>query len=670
MENEINGINAVDDIEIKDLLKDTEKRPKIKFYKTRKFLIFIFLIILFICIILLIVFFSKTFSKSKNPTIDKVKTTPTTEPIVTPSINSTIITTINPSTIPDTNAIFNSNIIHSLISTNPIIMTTIISSTRPIIESTTIITTKLSTIPITSPEVNFTFILKKGKDSQNVLIHWNETIIIDIISINVKGLTNETIRTYNFTNTYEGEALAQVYYGIPKICIYYKKGDYINETIHEFIFPVEELGISPLHGTLPVTLLSLGIFNITNTYNCPIFVGIFRHLSWNWDSLPKNVYLFDFIPQRKDGKIDFNYVYFNLQIWIAQLYKVNKNVKIHLFLNDYHIQVFALYILANNIPEENYDVILLSDGTGSHITFNKNFDNNETYAENYAKMKKKWNIYKKFIWERKEYNDKIKDSRFIGRYEIVQYCFIWAREEKNIYWWLNKINGLFAPNCPQALQDVLNTPHIYLKDTKNLLNALNDTEKDAIKKLYNFNSNYFEKAENLNKSVMVIAGTWHKYETNLYDYCKSIAAFYGDEYIYYYKGHPESPTEHYPDKMKALDDINVTVVDSTIPLEIMFFFNSYIYCSGYYTSAFIEMKNETLKALINQERKDEEYFNKFDFYGQYIKKDDKKYGKFLDNNDDGIILDFNKNKLTRFEYDFGIYLKDRNIIKYFKKNLN
>lgn len=158
MENEINGINAVDDIEIKDLLKDTEKRPKIKFYKTRKFLIFIFLIILFICIILLIIFFSKTFSESKNPTIDKVKTTPTTEPIVTPSINSTIITTITPSTIPDTKAIFNSNIIHSLISTNPIIMTTIISSTRPIIESTTIITTKLSTIPITSPEVNFTFI--------------------------------------------------------------------------------------------------------------------------------------------------------------------------------------------------------------------------------------------------------------------------------------------------------------------------------------------------------------------------------------------------------------------------------------------------------------------------------------------------------------------------------
>jgi len=95
-------------------------------------------------------------------------------------------------------------------------------------------------------------------------------------------------------------------------------------------------------------------------------------------SLPNNVYLFDYIDQTDFMKINFNDIYYGISEWIKQLYKANNDIKIHLFLNDYHTHVFSLYFFTNNIPEKNYDCTFISDGTASYLIFNKIFDNNET----------------------------------------------------------------------------------------------------------------------------------------------------------------------------------------------------------------------------------------------------------------------------------------------------
>ena len=167
---------------------------------------------------------------------------------------------------------------------------------------------------------------------------------------------------------------------------------------------------------------------------------------------------------------------------------------------------------------------------------------------------------------------------------------------------------------------------------------------------------------------MLIAGTHDIFENNLKDYCLATKLFYNDEYVYYYKAHPQTPIENKPKRIDNLKQIGVIPIDSNIPLEIIMFFINNISYSGYYSSSFIELEKEKLKALFVQNEKEEDYFNKFDFCCQFIKKDNEKYGKYLENNDNGTIIEINKKKLNDFEYDFGIYLKNYNSIIYYKYN--
>ena len=503
-------------------------------------------------------------------------------------------------------------------------------------------------------------ILNNITNSVNILVEWEVQNDLDFIIFRVKDCENKNIRIYNFTDI-TGEAIIQVYYGLPKIEIYYGNKVKTKTKSYEFNITIDEIVIAPLVASLPVSIFSLSIFDILNTYKCPIYVFIERYKAWNWDSLPENVFLIDFIDQNNFKNIKYSDFYKNhFGKWINQLYKSNNKIKIHFYVNDYHMHAYPIYFIANNIPEENYDINMLSDGTGSFIAFNKYFDNNETYKESYEKMKNKWIEFKNKVWNTKTYKN---NKNYITEQDLRYYNYIMIKEEKNIYWWLTRIKGLFAPNNPEVLQDLLNNSHILLKETNKLLKSLNETEKVYIKLLFNFNENYFEEAIKNNKSIMLIAGTYNQNEKNLYDYIKATEIYNGLDYFYYYKGHPVTPTENYPYKISNLSNINVTSIDSNIPLEIIYFFNSNISVSGYYTSSYIEMKNETLKILFNKEIDNEK---KFDIYSNYITKENEKYGKYLENNKDGIILNINKDKLKNNEYNFGIYLKSENRIKFYE----
>ena len=122
--------------------------------------------------------------------------------------------------------------------------------------------------------------------------------------------------------------------------------------------------------------------------------------------------------------------------------------------------------------------------------------------------------------------------------------------------------------------------------------------------------------------------------------------FYKNDYIYYYKAHPVTPIENNPKKIENLTKFNITPIDSNIPLEIIFYFNPNISLSGYYTSSFIDIEKENLKALFKQSKAEGYYYDKFDYFCNYIKKDNEKYGKYLGNNSDGIVLEINDKTIT------------------------
>ena len=509
-------------------------------------------------------------------------------------------------------------------------------------------------------------IIQSNTGFQNILVNWtsNETFNISII---VKGVENEIIRTYNIYNTNQSEQLVKVYFGIPKLNIIIKKGDKQKEINREFNIPAKEVVIAALHASLPALIFSLDIFNITEKFNCPIYVALTRNKAWNWDKLPERIYIFDILDEN-NFKIAFEYLLNKLKIWIWQMYKVNQNTIFNIFIVDHHNFIIPLCIYSNNIPSENYKIFLLSDGTGSYLHFNEKFDNKETYINTYNEMKNNYKKFKSYIWNKNSYDSSSSAWPNINRDDLSYYVYIIIKEEKNTFWWLTKIKGVFAPNNQIILEELLNNTSISLKDINDLFKSLKEEQKEQLKNLFNFNSNYFEEAYKLNKSVMLFAGTNDNLEYNLYDYCLTTELFYKNDYVYYYKAHPATPIENNPKKIEKLKSNNITPIDSNIPLEVILFFIPNIFCSGYYTSAFIDVGKENLKALFGQYKKEDEYFDKFDYFCQYIKKDNEKYGKYLDNNDDGTVLEINKKKLIDFGYDFGIYLKDNNLIKYFKLN--
>ena len=508
-------------------------------------------------------------------------------------------------------------------------------------------------------------IIQSNTGFQNILVKWasNETFNI---SISVKGVENEVIRIYNILNTNQSEQLVKVYFGIPKLHIVIQKNEKKNEIIREFNVVPKEVVIAAFHASLPALIFSLDIFNITEKFNCPIYVSLERYKAWNWDKLPERVLTFDILDENNFYKINFVEILLKLQKWIAQMYKVNNNVIINLFLTDIHNYIIPLCIYSNNIPSENYKLFLLSDGTASYIFFNEKFDNNQTYLNTYNQMIDKYKEFISFVRNAKNYDSSSSDSKNLK--DLWYYSYIITKVEKNAFWWLTKIKGVFAPNNPAILEVLLNDSNVELKDINVLFKSLNDKQKEEIKDLFNFNSNFFEEAYKLNKSVMLIAGTTESVEYNLYDYCLTTELLYKNDYIYYYKAHPQTPIENNQTKAEKLKNIGITPIDSNIPLEVIIFFNPHIFCSGYYTSSFIEVGKEVLKSLFDQYKKEDEYFSKFDYFCKYIKKDNQKYGQYLENNNDGIIIEINKQKLIDFEYDFGIYLKDINSIKYYKNN--
>ena len=472
-------------------------------------------------------------------------------------------------------------------------------------------------------QINFEYeIIQSELGSQNILVKWNFNSSVNI-SINVKGVENEIIRTYNIYNSTIGEKLIKVYYGMPKLYIKVQNYLFEKQIEKQFKIPAKEILFAAFPATLDSLLFSLNIFNITKNFSCPIYVFLSRYRMWNWTNLPENVFLFDILDENNYQKFNYYRILDKLKIWINQIYQLNNSTLFNLFINDYHTYVIPICLFANNIPPENYKIYMLSDGTGSYLAFNKIFNDKDTYIQNYNNMKNKYYVFRDYIRKRKSYD---KDSRYSKN---INYRDL----EKNI-------NSLFK--------------------------SLDKEQKEIIKDLFDLNSNFFEEAYKQNKSVMLIIGTHANVEKNLYDYCLTTQLFYKDNYIYYYKAHPSTPIEDDQKKINNLKNISVLFVDSNIPFEMILYFNPNISCSGYYSSSFLEVGKQNLKSLFGQYKQEGEYYDKFDYFCQYIKNNDKKYGQYLNGNSDGTVLEINNNKLIDFKYDFGIYLKNNKSIVYYK----
>lgn len=508
-------------------------------------------------------------------------------------------------------------------------------------------------------------------EEQNVNVSWTTDFVYDTATVYVihDGDVNYE-KTYNASDISETPLQVPAFYGKHDVKVRLKKGSTTCTREKEVAVFASEYNIAPLTATMPVTMFSLSLPEITNNYTIPTFVWFKRSNAWNYEKMPANVYTVPVATEKQiKGNSDQSVIYRLTNAWIKELYDINPSSHFHLFYNDYFGYGWMDATIARGIPAENYDVSLLSDGTASFYYFNGRL-NNENYATVYEEMKREYTDLKAEIAEKGGYVEGGNYSIPAG--DMRDYAFVMAKEEPNLKWWLTRASGTLGTATLEdgTVYDKLVAGEvgikILIKDLKGLYTGLTDENKEMVRTLYDFGNSLFTEAVETNKKPMIILGTWTKDEREWHfeDFVKATMAYYGtEEYVYYYKGHPKNPTNTEPGKLEYLESLGLTDVDSTISAELFFFVYPSCVGTGYKSSTFLSTTDEQTGAIWNL-RKDsfgEGYKENVEVYFSYIVKADETYGEYVDGT--GAVLIELKDTST---YDFGIYDPDTNEISYYK----
>lgn len=510
-------------------------------------------------------------------------------------------------------------------------------------------------------------------DTQSINVKWDTAANVDEIIITVKNSSKETVSQVTLATpsaVMKKSAQIETHYGKMSVEVTAKRKSLSTKQTASINLFADEYVIAPLVATMPVTFFSLSLKDYSNDYTIPTFVWLERGGAWDYSNMHENVYLIPNLSFDRDALYtDIYDLYDGASEWIKELYEINPSSKFHLYYNDYHPWGWMQATVANGIPSENYDVTLLSDGTGSYYAFSY-YLNRENSDELFTAMCADYRKLKSQIADKGAY--KKNDNKLaINTQQLRNYVFCMLTEEQNVKLVLARdfiTNDMPKDNPmrPTFLELISNADApdrpIQIRSMYSLLTAMSEQEKADLQRLYKFSDNMFEKAVQENKKVMVFLGTRTDYEIDFDSYVKATMAYYGDEYVYYYKGHPGTATQMDPDKGKRLEALGLIDIDSTIAAELIFFFNQEACASGYGSSTYNSLLDDQVCGVWNTALSgvNSEYKDKVDFTIRTLGADDAVYGSLASGS--CFLFEF----ADKTKYDAAVYYKDQNAIKYYK----
>ena len=513
-------------------------------------------------------------------------------------------------------------------------------------------------------------------------------------TITVKVDTKETLKQIKVTvkhgdqivsdTTFEGDDVLDgtvevpAYYGKHTVSVLAtSKNKKTNESVCEVSLSADEYVLAPISGSMPQLYFTLNLKEITAEGTIPTFVWLARPDSYNWDNLPENVFA---MPTVDMSEIlthnNYDKMIETTDKYIEELYSINPNAKFNLYLNDFNNYVYMKLLAGNGIPEENYYVTLLSDGGASYKSFNDAFNSEDTAFDadaKYAEMKNSLETLYTQVREKGDYYYSETDFA-VDTDTFRQYSYVAAKEMANVEWWILRPRaGVLCSPDEDFINTVLNTDKtegiIEERNFANPLKAMTDEEKESLKSLYNFNNEMFELADTQGKKAMMILGSWAtaENEPDFEDYANLIKEYYGDEFVYYYKGHPNTPTSNYPEKQTQLEKLGLIDVESSINAELILFFYPDIYMCGYNSSTFMSVESEEMACCmfnmtVEDANKNEGMTEYKDLIGIYTSKigEDSEYISLCENKDNTYyLMQFNG------EEKIGVYNATANTFTYY-----
>ena len=432
-----------------------------------------------------------------------------------------------------------------------------------------------------------------------------------------------------------------------------------------------EYNLAPLSASFPVVLYSLAYWDVSDAGNgstIPSIVMLDRPKAYNWSSLPDGMHALPFMIESQN-KSSANWQIF--ADYVKALYKLNPKAKFNLYINDITCSLVHRMIYANGIPQGQYSIRLLSDGSATYVYTNDTFDVDDPDSKQ-AGLIVSWNKAKA-----EEYKTGKVAKGYTGYHDHWDSMYALLSIEPGTEWWMTRTNLFKSGDNNAFANKIANDPAVKKKNVSGMLTDLKnrgDATVQAFKAMYNFNDGYFDAATSQGKKAMMLLGTYVYNEKNFEDYANLTEVYYGDKYLYYYKGHPNTPTGMYPEKRKQLERLNITDVDSSVAAELILFFNPEIGLSGYGSSTYNSTSKEMAGGLWGY-RKAQALspdstidYSIMDWFASPITNDtDATIRGLCKERDTCYLVEFSDEILDSANYDFAIYSHDSGALTFYKK---
>ena len=436
--------------------------------------------------------------------------------------------------------------------------------------------------------------------------------------------------------------------------------------------------IAPVTATLPVTFFSLNLWGDNNIrQNGPTILMMERPGAYDWNALPSGVYAIPYLtrdqaayqPPTYDGAAqNFRREEQAMVQYVRDLYELDQNSVFNLYCVDVYIQLIQEILYANQIPETRYTITMMSDGSFTYSQFTSLYAGTEPEAVNET-LKAEWQASKDYAYENGEF-----DPAFTHG---VCKRYIWAAIdlEPNARYWVARKDLLVTNDDENAFgKSVQANSKIEQVNIGSLLKTnIQSSEQNTaeFKALYNFNDSYFEEAKKQGKDAMVFLGTRVTYETGFEDYAKFVMSYYGDTYVYYYKGHPGTPTDLYPNKADQLKRLGITDVDSSVAAELILFFNPEIYLSGYQSSTYASVPVGMGKGMFNMSKaaglSDPQYANMAFWMTPVTDGSDERVKDLCVNEGPNYLVEFSDTESAEKGYDIAVWDTVTPEIRFYKE---
>ncbi len=352
--------------------------------------------------------------------------------------------------------------------------------------------------------------------------------------------------------------------------------------------------------TTDVLIESLEFFGSTNPsdfYNAnafnntiPTIVTLNRFKMYNWDKLPENMYRNPLLTaeENNSGAEWVEFKMGRMQQYVKDLLSINPNTKFNFYFNDYGMYSMPKLVYENKIPESQYTITMVTDGSASYYMFKQAYDIHEDAFAQHDKLVKELKAFKQGCLDGTVTDYVSIHALPSGSLCLFNYAILDV--EPNSRWWVVRKSADTFGIGDKTFQDKVT------KDTRitnHYINGLlTNVEKagktDAFKALYNFDDSSFQAARAEGKKIMMLMGTSASLEAQypIMDYNKFVTKYYGDDYAYYYKGHPGNYTADSPENTAKYKEIGVEMLDPSIAAELFVFFNPDICMSGYASTTY------------------------------------------------------------------------------------